>query len=60
MGSDDDEINAGPWTAADEEDLRDALTIGASLVASFLCRDTLDVAERAWALGLKWQHRTLH
>jgi hypothetical protein len=59
MGSDDDEIDAGPWTATDEDDLRDALSIGASLdeVANFLCRDALDVAERAWALGLKWQHK---
>ena len=64
MESDNDteEINTGPWTAIDEEDLIDALSSGASLeeVASFLCRDPLDVAERALALGLKWQYGTLH
>jgi hypothetical protein len=64
MESDNDteEINTGPWTAIDEEDLVDALSSGASLdeVASFLCRDPLDVAERALALGLKWRYGTLH
>lgn len=63
MGSDDEEqINKGPWTATDEEDLREAIASGASLdeVASFLCRDPLDVAERAMALGLKWSHGTIH
>jgi len=51
MEADDDEINVGPWTATDEDDLRDASSIGASLdeVAKFLCRDAADVAERAWA-----------
>jgi hypothetical protein len=63
MGSDDEaEINEGPWTATDEEDLRDAVASGASLddVAGFLCRDPLEIAERALALGLKWQHAKLH
>jgi hypothetical protein len=64
MESDNDteEINTGPWTAIDEEDLIDALSSGASLdeAASFLCRDPLDVAERALALGLKWRHGKLH
>ena len=62
-GSDDEEeINKGPWTAADEEDLREAIASGASLdeVASFLCRDPLDVAEHAVTLGLKWQYGKLH
>lgn len=59
---DDEEINTGPWTATDEDDLREALSSGASLdeVANFLCRDPLDVAERALALGLKWQHGKFH
>ena len=63
LGSDDEEeLNRGPWTAIDEDDLRDAIALGASLddVANFLCRDRLDVAERAVALGLKWQHGKLH
>jgi hypothetical protein len=63
MEADDDteEINTGPWTAIDEEDLRESLSSGASLddVASFLCRDLLDVAQRASALGLKWQYSAL-
>jgi hypothetical protein len=60
--SSDMEINQGPWTATDEEDLREAVATGARLdeVASFLCRDPLDVAERAVALGLKWQHGKPH
>jgi hypothetical protein len=29
-------------------------------VAGFLCRDPLEIAERALALGLKWQHAKLH
>jgi hypothetical protein len=63
MGSDDEpEINEGPWTAIDEEDLREAVASGGSLdeVAEFLCRDLLEVAERAVALGLRWQHARLH
>jgi hypothetical protein len=63
MGSDDEpEINEGPWTATDEEDLREAVASGGSLdeVAGFLCRDLLEVAERAVALGLTWQHAKLH
>jgi hypothetical protein len=62
MRDDGEELNGGPWTALDEEDLRESLSSGASLdeVASFLCRDPLDVAERALALGLKWQHGKLH
>jgi hypothetical protein len=58
----DEEINTGPWTTMDDEDLRDAITSGAPLddVANFLCRDLLDVAERAAALGLKWRYDTLH
>jgi hypothetical protein len=64
MEADDDteEINSGPWTAIDEEDLRESLSTGASLddVASFLCRDPLDVAQHASALGLKWRYGTLH
>ena len=60
--SSDMEINKGPWTATDEEDLREAVAAGAGLdeVASFLCRDPLDVAERAVALGLKWQYGKIH
>jgi hypothetical protein len=59
---DDEELNTGPWTALDEEDLRESVSSGASLdeVASFLCRDPVDVAERAFALGLKWQYGKLH
>jgi hypothetical protein len=63
MGSDDDaDINKGPWTATDDADLREAVSSGASLdeVAAFLCRDPLDVAQRAAALGLKWRHGKLH
>jgi hypothetical protein len=58
----DSDINNEPWSATDEEDLREALSVGASLddVANFLCRDPLDVAERALALGLRWQHGKLH
>jgi hypothetical protein len=62
----DDEVDAntdsGPWSATDEEDLREAVSSGASLdeVAGFLCRDPLDVAERAVALGLRWRHTRLH
>jgi hypothetical protein len=59
---DDNEINTGPWTAIDEEDLREAIDAGGTLdeVASFLCRDLLDVAERATVLGLKWRHGKIH
>jgi len=63
MGSDDEEeINTGPWTAIDEEDLTESVSSGSSLdeVAAFLCRDPLDVAERAVALGLRWQYGKLH
>jgi len=63
MGSDDDaDINKGPWTATDDADLREAISSGASLdeVATFLCRDPLDVAQRAAALGLKWRRGKLH
>jgi hypothetical protein len=61
MQSDDEadgDINTEPWSAIDEEDLREAVSSGASLdeAAGFLCRDPLDVAERAVALGLKWRH----
>jgi hypothetical protein len=62
-GSDgEEEINEGPWSATDEEDLREAIALGAPLdeVANFLCRDPLDVAEHAVALGLKWRHGRLH
>ena len=53
----DANMNSEPWSATDEEDLREAVSSGASLddVASFLCRDPLDVAERASELGLRWQ-----
>jgi hypothetical protein len=63
MGSDNEaEINEGPWTATDEEDLREAVASGASLddVAGFLCRDPLEIAERAFALGLNWQRAKFH
>jgi hypothetical protein len=65
MESDDEadgNIDNGPWSAIDEEDLKEAVSSGASLdeVASFLCRDPLDVAERAVALGLRWRHGRLH
>jgi len=45
----DGDINIEPWSATDEDDLREAIASGASLddVASFLSRDPLDVAERA-------------
>jgi hypothetical protein len=62
----DDEADANmhrePWSATDEEDLREAVSSGGSLdeVASFLCRDPLDVAERALELGLRWQRGKLH
>lgn len=61
-GEADGNINTEAWSAIDEEDLREAVSTGASLddVASFLCRDLLDVAERAVALGLKWRHGRLH
>jgi hypothetical protein len=64
MGS-DDEVNINrnePWSATDDEDLREAVSSGSSLdeVAAFLCRDPLDVAQRAAALGLKWRHGKLH
>lgn len=63
MGSEDEtDINKGPWTATDDEDLREAVLAGASLdeVASFLCRTTADVAQRATALSLKWRRSKLH
>jgi hypothetical protein len=58
----DANMNSEPWSATDEEDLREAVSSGASLddVASFLCRDPLDVAERALELGLRWQRGKLH
>ncbi len=58
----DGDIDNGPWSATDEEDLREAVSSGASLdeAASFLCRHPLDVAERAVALGLRWRHGRLH
>jgi hypothetical protein len=58
----DANVNSEPWSATDEEDLREAVSSGASLddVASFLCRDPLDVAERALELGLRWQRGKLH
>jgi hypothetical protein len=58
----DADMNSEPWSATDEEDLREAVSSGASLddVASFLCRDPLDVAERASELGLRWQRGKLH
>jgi hypothetical protein len=58
----DANMNSEPWSATDEEDLREAVSSGASLddVASFLCRDPLDVAERASELGLRWQSGKLH
>jgi hypothetical protein len=51
-----------PWSATDDEDLREAVSSGSSLdeVAAFLCRDPLDVAQRAEALGLKWRQGKLH
>ena len=63
MGSDDEtDINEGPWTATDDEDLKEAVLSGASLdeVATFLCRTPNDVAQRAAALSLKWRHGKLH
>jgi len=64
MGPDDEaDINKNePWSATDDEDLREAVASGSSLdeVAAFLCRDPLDVAERALALGLKWRHGKIH
>jgi len=58
----DGNLSNEPWSATDEEDLREALSSGATLddVASFLCRDLLDVAERALALGLGWRYGRLH
>ena len=58
----DANMNSEPWSATDEEDLREAVSSGASLddVASFLCRDPLDVAERASELRLRWQRGKLH
>lgn len=58
----DANMNSEPWSATDEEDLREAVSSGASLddIASFLCRDPLDVAERASELGLRWQRGKLH
>jgi hypothetical protein len=58
----DANMNSEPWSATDEEDLREAVSSGASLddVASFLCREPLDVAERALELGLRWQRGKLH
>jgi hypothetical protein len=55
-------MNSEPWSATDEEDLREAVSSGASLddVAGFLCREPLDVAERALELGLRWQRGKLH
>ncbi len=53
-----------PWSAADDDDLIDAVSSGASLdeAAAFLCRsgNLLDVAQRAVVLGLQWQHGRLH
>lgn len=53
-----------PWSAADDDDLIDAVLSGASLdeAAAFLCRsgNLLDVAQRAIVLGLKWRHGLLH
>ena len=64
IGSDDEvDINRNePWSATDDEDLREAVSSGSSLeeVAVFLCRDPFDVAQRAAALGLKWRHGKLH
>ena len=64
MGSDDeaDTNRNKPWSATDDEDLREAVSSGSSLeeVAVFLCRDPFDVAQRAAALGLKWRHGKLH
>jgi hypothetical protein len=58
----DANMNSEPWSATDEEDLREAVSSGASLddIASFLCRDPLDVAERASELGLRWRRGKLH
>ena len=58
----DADMNSEPWSATDEEDLREAVSSGASLddVAGFLCREPLDVAERALELGLRWQRGKLH
>jgi hypothetical protein len=58
----DANMNSEPWSATDEEDLREAVSSGASLddVAGFLCREPLDVAERASELGLRWQRGKLH
>ena len=63
MGSEGEaDINKGPWSATDDEDLREAVSSGTSLdeVASYLCRTPIDVAQRAAALGLKWRHGKLH
>jgi hypothetical protein len=64
MGSDDeaDTNRNEPWSATDDEDLREAVSSGSPLeeVAVFLCRDPFDVAQRAAALGLKWRHGKLH
>jgi hypothetical protein len=64
MGSDDeaDTNRNEPWSATDDDDLREAVSSCSSLeeVAVFLCRDPFDVAQRAAALGLKWRHGKLH
>jgi len=64
MGADDEaDINKNePWSATDDEDLTESVSSGSSLdeVAAFLCRDPLDVAQRALALGLKWRHGKIH
>jgi hypothetical protein len=53
-----------PWSAADDDDLIDAVASGASLdqAAAFLCRagNLLDVAQRAAVLGLQWRRGRLH
>lgn len=53
-----------PWSVADDDDLIDAVSSGASLdeAAAFLCRsgNLLDVAQRAVVLGLAWRHGRLH
>ena len=58
----DANMNSEPWSATDVEDLKEAVSSGASLddVAGFLCRDPLDVDERALELGLRWQRGKLH
>ncbi|MGB8740107.1 MAG: hypothetical protein WCD52_07645 [Xanthobacteraceae bacterium] len=64
IGLSRDTNDNAPWSATDDDDLIDVVSSGASLdeAAAFLCRsgNLLDVAQRAAALRLKWQHGLLH